>query len=147
MLYMKSLGDRMKSNYEHRARAYLTRRTPVIVRVDGKAFRSYTRGMDRPYDETFTNAIDAATIALASQMAGFKLGYIQSDEASFLLTDFDRIETEAWFDYNKAKVESVSSSIMTAEFNKAMKEYTDRTAYFDSRSFNIPASEVANYFL
>lgn len=142
---MESIGDRMKSNYENRCKHYLIRRMPVVVRVDGKAFHTYCRGLNRPFDGNFSDSMVNSASVLAEQMQGFKAAYVQSDEASFLLTDYDELSTEAWFGYSKSKIESVSSSIMTAHFNIFMD--IDKAAYFDSRSFNIPREEVANYFL
>lgn len=140
-----SLGDRMKSNYENRYRFYLTRRTPVIIRVDGKAFHTLMRGRPKPFDEDFINAMLVATDEVLSRIQGFKLAYVQSDEASFLLTDYDQITTEAWFDYNKSKMESIAASFMSVYFNLAFPKLT--TAVFDARAFNIPETEIANYFL
>lgn len=48
-----SLGDRMKDFYESRTRTFLPRRTYSIIRVDGKAFHSYTKGLYRPFDDKF----------------------------------------------------------------------------------------------
>lgn len=147
-----SLGDRMKENYEDRQRYYLTRRTPVIVRVDGKAFHTFTRGLERPFDEKLSDAMIHAARCVAEEMQGFKLGYVQSDEASFLLTDYDTLQTDAWFDYNKSKIESISAAMMTAWFGitfehpKGDKDLI-APAVFDARSFNVPREEVANYFL
>ena len=93
-------------------------------------------------------AMDA--METASEMQGFKLGYVQSDEASFLLTDFDDLKTEAWFDYNLQKLVSISASAFTAYFNKIMLSYNpdiEKLAMFDARAFNIPLNEVTNYFL
>jgi len=93
-----SIGNRMKENYEDRQRHYLTRRTPVIIRVDGVAFHTLTRGFDRPFDGDFCTAMLYAADHVLRSMQGFKIGYVQSDEASFLLTDYDKLTTEAWFD-------------------------------------------------
>ena len=90
---MKNLGDRMKG-YEDCYRITLTRRTPVIVRVDGKAFHTLTAGLDKPFDKGFMEAMIYGASMTSMEMQGFKLGYVQSDEASFLLTDFDEINTE-----------------------------------------------------
>lgn len=51
-----SLGDRMKQ-YENVSRVYLTRRTPVIIRIDGKAFHVFTRGMRKPFDRILVSAM------------------------------------------------------------------------------------------
>ena len=143
-----SLGDRMKRNYEGPARLYLTRRTPVIVRVDGRAFHTFTRNFQKPFSPTLTNAMVGAALTVASEMQGCKLGYVQSDEASFLLTDYDELQTQPWFAYNKSKVESISASTMTAAFARHMSVAgISRPATFDARAFNIPEDEVVNYFL
>ena len=90
------IGDRMKNNYENRYRIYLTRRTPVIIRLDGKAFHSLTRKCIKPFDQYFMNDMFGAGKNVASKIQGFKLAYIQSDEISFLLTDYDSLQTEAY---------------------------------------------------
>ena len=143
-----SLGDRMKKNYENPARLYLTRRTPVIVRVDGRAFHTFTRDFQKPFSPGITEAMVGAALTVASEMQGCKLGYVQSDEASFLLTDYDELQTQPWFAYNKSKVESISASTMTAAFARHMSVAgISRLATFDARAFNIPEDEVVNYFL
>ena len=142
---MTAIGDRMKSNYEDRARLMLTRRMPVITRVDGRAFHTFTRGFERPFDKRIIMAMEKAARSVCEDAQGCKAAYIQSDEASFLFTDYDTITTEAWFDYNKAKVETITASIMTAAFNVAIE--SSRSAHFDARAFNVPREDVANYFL
>jgi tRNA(His) 5'-end guanylyltransferase len=144
-----SIGSRIKVNYEDRARFYLTRRTPVIVRVDGRAFHTFTRQFERPFDRRIIDSMVLSTMQVIGEMSGFKLAYIQSDEASFLITDYDTLETQAWFDYNKSKIETISASVMTAAFAHCMRlvDMHTRLACFDARSFNIPPNEVTNYFL
>jgi tRNA(His) 5'-end guanylyltransferase len=144
----ETLGDRMKLNYENPARFYLTRRTPVVVRLDGRAFHTFTRNLSKPFSSKFMDAMVNSAMVVAGEMQGFKLGYVQSDEASFLMTDYDELQTQPWFGYNKSKVESVSASIMTAAFARCMR-LMDITALasFDARAYNIPESEVVNYFL
>lgn len=143
--------DRMKSNYENRNRQYLTRRTPVIIRCDGKAFHTYTRGMNRPFDRSLMEGMLYATRALCQEIQGAKCGYTQSDEISILITDYDRITTDAWFDYNVQKMASVAASIASSTFNYYMRNVSlggviPKVAFFDARCFNIPEHEVANYF-
>lgn len=142
------LGDRIKQNYENRARHYLTRRTPVIIRVDGKAFHTFTRGMERPFDSKLIGVMRLAALQTAREMQGCMAFFVASDEVSFLLTDWAKLNSCAWFDYNQSKIESVSAATMTAYFNRqnGLLE-TEAVAVFDSRSFNLPKSEVVNYFL
>ena len=65
-----SLGDRMKANYEDRYRVMLPRRTYTIVRVDGKAFHTWTRGLHEPYDELLMFCMDCVALALCKEVAG-----------------------------------------------------------------------------
>lgn len=142
---MTDIGDRMKSFYEVRARRMLMRRTPLIVRVDGRAFHTFTRGMERPFDQKLIDAMIHAATSVSHEMQGFKAAYIQSDEASFFATDYDSLQTDGWFGYSQSKIETISASVMTAAFNRTMG--MDRDAHFDARAFNIPREEVSNYFL
>lgn len=151
---MKNIGDRMKEFYENRYRFCLTRRTPVIIRVDMRAGHTFTNDFDKPFDYDFIRSMVEAACATTKEMQGFKLAYIQSDEASFLLTDYDDLQTDAWFGYNKSKIETITSSTFSVHFNTEIRDYLENTnrlnrkkAVFDARSFNIPKEEVVNYFL
>lgn len=143
-----SLGDRMK-RYEDVNRNYLTRRTPVIIRLDGKAFHTWTKGLDRPFDDTFIAIMCNTMKYVAENIQGAVFAYVQSDEISILLRDYDSFTTEAWFDYNIQKMVSISASLATAKFNQLANEAFDGKplAFFDSRVFNIPKEEVVNYFI
>jgi tRNA(His) guanylyltransferase len=139
------IATRMKANYEDRGRYSLVRRMPVVIRVDGRAFHTYTRGMGRPFDDRLMQAMVGAALDVCDEAQGCVLGYVQSDEASFLLVDYQTLTTAAWFDYTKSKVETIAASVMTARFNQIMG--TARLAHFDARSFNIPREDAANYLL
>lgn len=155
--------QRMKSNYEDRYRFHLTRRTPVIIRIDGKAFHTYTRGLNKPFDQGLIEDMQQTTIFLCKNIQGAKLGYTQSDEISILVTDYDNLNTDAWFDYNIQKMTSISASLATGIFNQlrmyrnadenielglsTLESIGIKLANFDSRCFNIPKEEVSNYFL
>lgn len=148
-----SLGDRMKANYENRTRLLLPRRTYTIIRVDGKAFHTYTRDCERPYDAGLMEDMDRTALALCREVTGAQIAFIQSDEISLLLTDFAGTQTEAWFDNNLQKLVSLTASIATAHFNAARWQRAGggsetSLACFDSRAFTIPDPvEVENYFL
>ena len=167
------LGDRMKKNYENRTRILLPRRTYTVIRIDGKAFHTYTRGLQRPFDDGLIEDMDNTAIYLCQNIQGAKLGFVQSDEISIVLTDFDKITTDAWFDGNIQKIVSVSSSMATSKFNQlrlirhidenGMDGYAVaidgnmitsvdvlnfKLAEFDARTFTIPSkTEVYNYMV
>lgn len=139
-----SLGDRMK-NYEDCFRFTLPGRMPLILRIDGRAFHTLTRGLDKPFDQRFSDAMLFTASMLCEEIQGAKLAYWQSDEISILATDYDTLTTQAWFDKNLQKVVSVSASLAAASFNDDF--CPPRSATFDSRAFVLPKEEVCNYFL
>lgn len=166
------LGDRMKA-YENVNRLYLPRRMPVIIRIDGKAFHSFTRGFKKPFDTILISSMQETAKRLCKAIEGCQLAYVQSDEISLLLTDYATKETQAWFDKNLQKMVSVSASIATMAFNAAFEEAVNNaiykaketgddavfehmkraylpkinTATFDARAFVLPKEEVCNYFI
>lgn len=149
---MISLDDRMKE-YENVNRTYLSRRSPAIIRVDGKAFHTLTKHMVKPWDSHFKICMLYAAQRLCEHIQGAKLAFWQSDEISVLFTDYDTLETDAWFKKNVQKIASVSASIATAYFNQmygrvfGKPEDYHTLALFDSRCFVLPLAEVCNYFV
>lgn len=135
---------RMK-RYEDAYRHYLTPRSYLILRVDGRAFHSFTRGLDKPYDVGFACAMDAAAAELCKEAMGCQFAYGQSDEYSFLLTDFDRNETQQWFGGCLQKIVSIGASVFTEAFSHWERK---RGAHFDCRAFLLPnRTETENYFI
>ena len=164
------LGDRMKKNYENRTRILLPRRTYTIIRVDGKAFHTYTKGCQRPFDAGLMEDMDDTAKYLCKNIQGAEMGFVQSDEISILVTDFATHQTDAWFDGNIQKIVSVAASMATSKFNQrrwcryvterykntedeiSWTWFTDaaklKLAEFDARTFSIPSkTEVMNYFI
>lgn len=112
-----ALGDRMKK-YEYVSRTYLTPRTPVIIRIDGKAFHTFTRGFQKPFDGVLVKTMQETMKFLCENIQGCVLGYTQSDEITLVLVDYKKINSCAWFDYNIQKCASVAVSMATMAFNK-----------------------------
>ena len=113
-----SLGDRMKQ-YEYVTRNYLIRKLPVIIRLDGKAFHSFTRGLKKPFDDIFVKSMQDTMKYLCENVQGCVLGYCQSDEITLVLVDYQSREASAWFDNNIQKMVSVSASMATMAFNRS----------------------------
>ena len=167
-----SLGTRMK-RYELPAQQNLMRRTYTWLRIDGKAFHTYTKGLKRPFDDGLIDDMNNAAIYACKKIQGAVLAYVQSDEISILMTDFEKITTDAWFDNNVQKMVSVSASLVTTEFNRLrlkrafsdklydcefpgemghydIQEFIEkfRMAEFDSRVFQVPTQdESMNYLI
>ena len=168
------LGTRMKEFYEQVPKTRLVRRTPVAIRIDGKAFHTFTRGFVKPFDEVLIRSMQKTMKYLCENIQGCVLGYHQSDEITLILVDYKKLTSAAWFDYEVQKMCSIAASMATMAFNKFFtrevsdycnniprdedgcldhscfeqwKTYTkalDKGATFDARVFNIPKEEVTN---
>jgi tRNA(His) 5'-end guanylyltransferase len=136
----------MKQDYEDALRLTLPRRSYVVIRIDGRGFHTFTKNLERPYSRQLAGALDHAAISLCQEMIGCRFAYGQSDEYSFLLTDFEKENAPLWFDGNVQKIVSVSASLFTGYFSRAFS--SDRIAAFDSRVMVISQhAEVEKYFL
>lgn len=154
------LGKRMKEFYEQVPKYRLMRRTPVAIRIDGKAFHTFTRGFQKPFDEILIKSMQETMKYLCENIQGCVLGYTQSDEITLILVDYKKLNSSAWFDYELQKMCSIAASMATMEFNRRFEAYScgvrqgeDGNAYvkamlkgamFDARAFNIPKEEVTN---
>lgn len=162
------LGTRMKEFYEKPYQTKLTRRIPVAIRIDGKAFHTFTRGFQKPFDPILMKAMQCTMKYLCENIQGCIFGYSQSDEITLILIDYQKFTSSAWFDYEIQKMCSISASMATMAFNKfftknvnyfemthehddTINEYcttlvnaAEKGAMFDARCFNIPKEEVCN---
>ena len=111
------LGKRMKK-YESVSKTVLMRRTPVIIRIDGKAFHTFTKGFEKPFDRVLVKTMQETTKYLCENIQGCVFGYTQSDEISLVLIDYQTLTTDAWFDYEVQKLCSIAASMATIAFNK-----------------------------
>ena len=140
------LGKRMKKYENVFCSQKLLNRVPVIIRVDGRSFHSFVKKfhLKQPFDEYLIDAMIQSAKFVAENLQGFKLGYVYSDEASFLITDYDRINSSGFFGYKTFKINSIVSSLMSLRFKDF---YTDFYNGFDCRCFNVPKEDIPNYFL
>ena len=130
------LGKRMKEYYENIPKNKLMRRAPVIIRIDGKAFHTFTRGFKKPFDDILIKSMQETMKYLCENIQGCVLGYTQSDEISLLLVDYKNLNSSAWFDYEIQKICSIAASMATMAFNKSFiknaEEFmTDRAASYE----------------
>ena len=154
------LGNRMKE-YEATSKTKLLRRGYTMLRIDGKAFHTYTKGLERPFDWDLVHDMDDTASYLCKNIQGAVCAFVQSDEISILLCDFERRNTSAWFDNQVQKMVSVSASMATSKFNqlrtikhlvrgkKGIEDIENmRLAEFDSRVWQLPTKgEVMNYMI
>jgi len=138
-----SLGDRMK-DYEKCYRTMLPNRSNVIIRLDGRAFHTLTRGMKKPYDKNFLRSMRFVARKLMEEIQNVKMVYVQSDEISIWMNNDQTIDTQAYFANSLNKILSLTASYATATFCK----HTELFGMFDSRAFILPDKiEITNYFL
>ncbi|MEY8366547.1 tRNA(His) guanylyltransferase Thg1 family protein [Anaerovoracaceae bacterium 41-7] len=165
MTVRDDLGMRMKM-YESIPQSILERKTPVSLRIDGKAFHTFTRGFDKPFDEMLMKVMQETMRYLCENIQGCVFGYTQSDEITLILIDYQNENTEPWFGYKVQKMCSVAASMATMCFNKLFSEKAyeieesaaavshekiealwlamENGATFDCRCFNVPKEEVCN---
>ena len=155
------LGIRMKTYYEQIPKTRLMRRCPVAIRIDGRAFHTYTRGFQKPFDMVLMRSMQDTMQYLCENIQGCVLGYTQSDEITLLLVDYKKLNSSAWFDYEVQKLCSIAASMATMAFNRSFAKHVEEDSYpekyagvyqkamkmgatFDARCFNIPKEEVTN---
>ena len=119
------LGKRMKEYYEQIPKTKLMRRCPVVLRIDGKAFHTFTKGFQKPFDEILIKSMQETMKYLCENIQGCVLGYTQSDEITLILVDYKKLTSSAWFDYEVQKMCSIAASMATMAFNKAFRENVD----------------------
>lgn len=112
------LGIRMKTCYEQIPKTKLMRRTPVAIRIDGKAFHTFTKGFQKPFDEVLIKSMQKTMKYLCENIQGCVLGYHQSDEITLILVDYKNLNSDAWFDYEVQKMCSIAASMATMAFNR-----------------------------
>ena len=118
------LANRMKE-YEKRNQYYLQKRTPVAIRVDGRSFHTFTKGFKRPFDDILMKSMQETAKYMCENIQGAKFAYVQSDEITIILVDYDTLETDCWFNYRTDKLCSISASMATMAFNRAFVKNVD----------------------
>ena len=156
----ESLGDLIKG-YEANYNFTLPKRTPIIVRIDGRAFHTFTKGFEKPYDEIFIRSMQKTMLSICESIQGCQFGFVESDEISILIWETNN-EADPWFSNRLQKICSMTSSMATLYFNRYFAEilssYSETEkpnhykaikdgAIFDSRVFIIPESVINPYFV
>lgn len=152
-----ALSIRMKS-YEKAMQQRFIPLLPVVVRIDGKNFSRWTKGLDKPFDADMINIMQQVTKRLVKETRAL-VGYTQSDEISLIFYS-DNPESQIFFDGKIFKMTSVLASMTTAYFNKIVehapvnlgcevdKFYYRPLAFFDCRVWQVPTKQEAiNYLI
>lgn len=167
-----SLRSRIKA-YEEASNYKLINGLPVVIRLDGKAFRTFTRDFKKPYDEIVSSCMQSAMLKVCKEAQNCVMGYTQSDEITIIVCDYLSQDATAWFNNRKSKIEPTTASMVTLAFYKqlmkevlkykeklddeslekeskyirALEKAIDSDVCFDSRAFNVPQYEIANIFI
>lgn len=160
-----SLGDRMKS-YEAPYMQRTVPRIPMVIRVDGSHFHSFTRGFAEPFDPVLIASMQETMLDLCADITGAVFGYTQSDEITIVCRLADPIDGREYYEGRVNKILSITASKATASFNRNFAGNVERlrvdpssfpdavdidvyrrrllTAEFDARVMSIPDSDVYN---
>lgn len=156
-----TIAERMKE-YESVTNDSLMKRTPVIIRLDGVAFHTFTKGFKKPFDDIISNMMQYVCIKLKEKVNNVVLMYSQSDEISILLNDWEDVNKDCWFGNRIQKLCSVTASYATMYANQYLLETLSQSknteeasllvtkvgkVAFDCRVFNLPTNDVTNYFI
>lgn len=146
-----NLSIRMK-NYEFNSKYFLMKRTPIAIRIDGKNFHNFTKGMDSPFDEILIETMQQTMAYLCKNIQGCVLGYCQSDEITLILIDYKNLDTSPWFNNKIQKISSISASMATLEFNRVFAKkvsfWNHQNIYYkDNDYINDKQKELYNSYI
>lgn len=143
------IGDRMKL-YEGYNDQKLLPLLPILARLDGNCFHTFTRGLERPFDKNLS-ALMIATADFLMKSTHAILAYVQSDEIT-LLWNYDELNQEPYFGGRISKLNSILASKASVFFNVNLKDYlpskVGQQPVFDCRVWNTPNKiEAVNAFI
>lgn len=136
----------------------------VLVMLDGRSFSHLVKNkFQKPFDDDFIQMMNETATYVCKNVQGCKFAYVQSDEISLVLTDFDTPTTDAFFGNRLCKMQSIIASLATAKFNQLMIKHRmengmginpgdviDNTplCQFDCKCWNVPSfNDVFAWFL
>lgn len=115
------------------------------IRVDGKAFHTFTKSFQKPYDLQFMKAMDDTGSALVSAIQGVLFAYVQSDEITVFFTDLQTAQTGLWYGGRVQKWVSIAAATASAFLARALPD-TVLLPTFDARVLRLDSMEdVENY--
>lgn len=144
-----SLGDRIKG-YEQVWKIKFPNRMPLILRLDGKAFHTFTKGLKSPFDLNFIELMSNTAKYLCENIQGSQVAFVQSDEITILINDYKKLNSSGWFDRSLQKIDSISAGMASAFFSinsNNLNLGSGQLAVFDCRAFVLPEKEVNNNFV
>ena len=103
--------------------------------VDGRSFSKLVKKrFNLPFDDDFINMMNETAKYVCENVQGCKIAYVQSDEISFLITDYDTPVSDSFFGYRLCKMQSIIASLATAKFNQMFSLYLLNNKAFSTAS-------------
>lgn len=130
----ETLKERMeyyKSVYNYK----LTPNSYVLCHIDGKSFSKKIKKLFKlPFDDMFIDMMNQAAIYACKNIQGCKLAYVQSDEISLVITDFETEDTDSFFSFRLCKMQSIIASLVTSKFQQLfLKRYSFKDDAYDDK--------------
>lgn len=135
----------------------------VIIMLDGRGFsKGIKNKFEKPFDDNFIYMMNETAKYLCENIQGCKFAYVQSDEISLVLTDFDSPTTDSFFGNRISKLQSIIASMASGKFNQLMLLYRLKNGIikdngeiekspiyqFDCKCWNVPTfNDVFAWFL
>jgi len=143
------LNRRMKMYEAYETKRMFIPRLPVLVRLDGKAFHTWTKGLKKPFDGDLHMCFVETTKKLVESTSA-RTGYTQSDEITLLFYTDDQ-KSQIYFNGKTQKLVSVLASMTTSYFDRFTNGVLTRPRVpplFDCRAWTVPnREEAANVFV
>lgn len=143
-MIFETLGDWCKWLEKNFSNDIMIPTLPVIVRLDGNNFHTWTKGLKRPFDESLTDLMIDTTRFLV-QETNAVVGYTQSDEITLILYSDDR-KSSIYNDGKKQKILSKLTGKCVTYFNEQRPKYLpnhNKLANFDCRVYQTPTLQDA----
>lgn len=145
------LGDRIKEYEAAESQRKFLRYLPIVARLDGRGFSTFTKGLERPFDLRMTTAM-SSTLKWLIENTGARFGHTQSDEMTVAWYEPDR-KSKVFFDRRIQKMNSVLAGMVSVHFFSQIRdswpsEYWTKLPHFDCRVSQYPIlEEAANVFV
>jgi len=136
-----SLRERIKS-YEEAADIRLLQRLPIVIVVNGRAFKKATSLLRKPFSHEFMELMGAVSIKLCQEIDGAVFSYSFNDEVVLIARNDFTIATEPFCDNRVQKISSTAASIATLEINRIAKNNKAELfgdVIFTAKTFVVPS--------
>ena len=118
--YFQSLAD-----YRLRENSF------ILAHIDGRSFSRLVKNkFKKPFDADFIEMMNETAKFLCQSVSCVKFAYVQSDEITLVMCDYNEKDTESEFFFGGrlCKLQSIIASLATSKFNRLMTLYNIKNA-------------------